>query len=237
VTPSTLMPAREALRLLPYGRPSPAASRFRRKFQRFYPNGFQDQTYLDRERDHKWKDHEQWSDQLDPATCRSLLKEGRYVEMAHRMVDIGSRAGMLTCLEQAALRGAVRQSGGARAFATGLYEFIQAPPDAESFERWSGVLESLSWQHANFPTWPIATVFGFIARPDRHLVLKPVITRIAAREYGFDFWYHSRPNSQTYLSLHRFAAAMLLDVRDLNPCDMIDIESFIWVQGSGEYEE
>ena len=27
------------------------------------------------------------------------------------------------------------------------------------------------------------------------------------------------------------------DVRDLRPRDMIDIQSFIWVQGSDEYEE
>jgi hypothetical protein len=27
------------------------------------------------------------------------------------------------------------------------------------------------------------------------------------------------------------------DVRDLRPRDMIDLQSFIWVQGSDEYEE
>jgi hypothetical protein len=27
------------------------------------------------------------------------------------------------------------------------------------------------------------------------------------------------------------------DVRDLKPRDMIDIQSFFWVQGSDEYEE
>ena len=34
-----------------------------------------------------------------------------------------------------------------------------------------------------------------------------------------------------------FANRVRDDVRDLKPRDMIDIQSFIWVQGSDEYEE
>jgi hypothetical protein len=38
-------------------------------------------------------------------------------------------------------------------------------------------------------------------------------------------------------SLLAFADRVRDDVRDLKPRDMIDIPSFIWVQGSDEYEE
>jgi len=86
-------------------------------------------------------------------------------------------------------------------------------------------------------TWPLLTVFGFIARPDVHIFLKPTVTRIAAREYGYDFDYSSRPNWQTYASLLDFARTIRRDQRDLKPRDMIDIQSFMWVQGSDEYEE
>jgi len=37
--------------------------------------------------------------------------------------------------------------------------------------------------------------------------------------------------------LLNFAALVRRDVRDLRPRDMIDTQSFIWVQGSDEYEE
>jgi hypothetical protein len=67
--------------------------------------------------------------------------------------------------------------------------------------------------------------------------LKPNVTRIAARNYGFDFHYASRPAWPTYRSLLDFAATVNRDLRDLEPRDMIDIQSFIWVQGSDEYEE
>jgi hypothetical protein len=36
-------------------------------------------------------------------------------------------------------------------------------------------------------SWPVLTVFGFIAEPGRHMFLKPSVTRLAAQAYGFDF--------------------------------------------------
>ena len=61
------------------------------------------------------------------------------------------------------------------------------------------------------------------------------MTRIAARAYGFDFQYQSKPAWETYANLLEFAETVRRDVRDLRPRDMIDIQSFIWVQGSDEY--
>ena len=86
-------------------------------------------------------------------------------------------------------------------------------------------------------TWPLITVFGFIAQPELHFFLKPNVTRIAAREYGFDFAYQSRPAWSTYASLLEFAELVRRELSDLAPRDMIDIQSFLWVQGSDEYAE
>jgi len=60
---------------------------------------------------------------------------------------------------------------------------------------------------------------------------------VAAREYGYDFKYRSRPNWDTYSDLLTFAGMVATDLKDLRPRDMIDIQSFLWVQGSDEYEE
>jgi hypothetical protein len=85
-------------------------------------------------------------------------------------------------------------------------------------------------------TWPIVTVFGFIARPRVHMFLKPTVTRFAADAYGFDFEYRSTPQWGTYSSLLDFARRIRADQADLGPRDMIDAQSFIWTQGSAEYE-
>ena len=81
------------------------------------------------------------------------------------------------------------------------------------------------------------TVFGFIAEPETHVFLKPNVTREAARQYGYDFRYRSRPAWDVYANLLDFAAVVRRDQRDLRPRDQIDIQSFLWVQGSDEYEE
>ena len=84
-------------------------------------------------------------------------------------------------------------------------------------------------------TWPLLTVFGFIAQPRVHLYLKPTVTRRAALEYGYDFQYRSKPSWETFKSLLDFARTIQREMHDLRPRDMIDVQSFIWVQGSDEY--
>lgn len=61
------------------------------------------------------------------------------------------------------------------------------------------------------------------------------MTQLAASEYEFDFEYESHPSWKTYASLLAFAGRIQRDLRDLRPRDMIDIQSFIWVQRSDEY--
>ena len=82
----------------------------------------------------------------------------------------------------------------------------------------------------------VVTVFGFIARPRTHIFVKPTVTRVAADAYGFDLEYTSRPQWETYASVLAFAEQVLVDQADLGPRDMIDAQSFIWVQGSAEYD-
>ena len=59
--------------------------------------------------------------------------------------------------------------------------------------------------------------------------------RAAARAYGFELPYASRPNWNTYRALLALAAQVGREQRELRPRDMIDIQSFLWVQGSDEY--
>ena len=86
-------------------------------------------------------------------------------------------------------------------------------------------------------TWPVVTVLGFIAQPQAHIFLKPTVTREAARRYGTPFHYQSRPSWETYANLLALARAVRKDLRDLRPRDMIDVQSFLWIQGSDEYPD
>jgi hypothetical protein len=214
----------------------PAARRCREKFLRFFPGGFRDETYIDWERGYKWQAHQRWQEQLAPAMFLELLREGRHAEIAARAVRIESRTNLLFSFEKMALRDAVKSDAGARLFAEGLHEFLHGRAAGERrFERWCEVVGQLPRLQTRVLTWPVVTVFGFIARPDRHIFLKPNVTRTAARAYGFDFTYTSRPAWPTYASLLAFAERVCRDQRDLRPVDLIDAQGFIWVQGSDEY--
>ena len=215
--------------------PSGAAG-CRRKFLRFFPKGFRDETYLAWERDYKWKAHKQWNEVLNRDAFQSLLRRKQFREVAAYAVRIESRTNLLFSFEKMALRDAMKSAAGARAFAKGLYEFLHGPGNSEAkLKRWCETIGALPRKQTRVLTWPLVTIFGFIAQPETHIFLKPNVTRIAARKYGFDFQYQSRPNWNTYASLLEFARTIQQDLRDLRPRDMVDLQSFIWVQGSDEY--
>ena len=211
---------------------TPAARRCRRKFLSIFPGGFHDETYVAWERDYKWNAHLAWSEALDQSQFEDLLARKRYAEIAAQAVKIEARTNLIFSFEKMALRDAIKAPGGARAFALGLYEFLHGDGD---FDRWAEVVGALPRRQTRVLTWPIATVFGFIAQPRRHLFIKPNVMRAAAKAYGFDFQYESRPSARAYASALAFAAQVRRDQRELRPRDMIDIQSFLWVQGSDEY--
>ncbi|HVE71165.1 MAG TPA: hypothetical protein VNI54_07330 [Thermoanaerobaculia bacterium] len=212
---------------------SPAAARCRKKFLRFFPDGFRDETYLDWERGYKQAAHEQWEEQLGQFTFRALLKKGEFTEIAQRAARIEGKTNLLFSFEKMALRDAVKSPEGAEAFARGLYEFLYGK---QSLEKWIEVVANLPRRQTRVLTWPLLTVFPFIAKPEEHIFLKPNVTRAAAGEYGFDFDYRSKPNPDTYASLRELAETIRRDQADLRPKDMIDLQSFIWVMGSDEYD-
>ena len=215
------------------------AARCRRKFELYYPDGFYDDTYQVAERSFKERARLQWQEQLGPVQFRKLLARGEFRHIADTAVRIESNSNLLFSFERMALRDAVKTSAGARLFATELYALLwgRGSPHRR-FDDWIQALSELPRREARVVTWPLVTVFGFLARPDRHLFMKPRATRKAARDYGFAFDYAPQPSWDVYRSLLTFAAILKRDL-DKRPGfkarDMIDVQSFIWVQGAQEY--
>lgn len=215
---------------------SSKATECRAEFLQFFPKGFEDAKYVDWEREYKWNAHERWNEGLNQKTFRDLLKQKQFAEIAARAVRIESKTNLLFSFEKMALRDAVKSEVGASDFANGLYDFLHGAGKTENkFDRWCATLAGLPRKQTRVLTWTTATVFSFVAQPDAHIFLKPTTTRSAARKYGFDFKYNSRPSSEIYTNLLEFAETIRRDQRDLRPRDYIDLQSFIWVIGSEEY--
>ncbi|MDB5211175.1 MAG: hypothetical protein JWQ30_2002 [Sediminibacterium sp.] len=209
-----------------------------KKFLYYFRKGYRDKKYEAWERDYKWQAHLLWEQQLNTRLYQQLLSDKRYSEIAHTAVRIESKTNLLFSFEKMALRDAVKTEAGARAFAVGLYNYVYGEQRLEErFIAFTKVLEALPRKQTRVVTWPLHTVFGFIANPMEHIFLKPKVTQAAAKKYGFEFDYRSGPNWQTYESLLAFAETVRADTRDYQPKDYIDLQSFIWVQGSEEYPD
>jgi hypothetical protein len=219
-------------------RPIPAVRKARRKFLDVFPGGFRDEDYVSLEREYKWSAHLRWQEHLSEPAFRRLLAEGRYSEIAALATRIESRTNLLFSFEKMALRDAVKSPAGARAFAIALFGLLHGddPLDAR-FSGWIAAVDRLPRRQTRVLTWPLITVFGFIAQPKTHFFFKPTVTREAARRVGFDLPYASRPSWPLYRDLLGFVRKVRTGIEDLRPRDMIDLQSFLWVQGSEEYPD
>src|SRR3954469_9472437 len=109
------------------------AVRCRRKFLRFFPGGFRDETYISWEREYKLETHARWKEALNREEFRKLLRDRQFAEIAARAVRIEqkSRHSMLFSFEKMALRDAVKSPQGARSFAEGLFKFLHGGASLE----------------------------------------------------------------------------------------------------------
>ncbi len=209
-----------------------------RKFLYYFKKGYEDPKYISWEREYKEVAHQQFQEQLNKSAFKSLLKEQQYETIVQIAVRIESRTNLLFSFEKMALRDAVKSPDGAKLFATGLFDYVYGEKSLKDrFETFVSIVEKLPRKQTRVLTWPLVTVFGFIANPKEHMFLKPVVTKVAANKYDYPFNYKSRPNWDTYQNLLQFADQVRKDTSSYKPKDYIDLQSFIWVMGSEEYPD
>ena len=215
-----------------------ARKRCLKKFLHYFRQGYHDPKYIDWERQYKLDAHFQFQQQLNREDYAKLLREKKYEQISLTAVRIESKTNLLFSFEKMALRDAVKPIDGAKAFATGLFEYVYGEENLQQrFENFMDVVATLPRKQTRVLTWPLLTVFGFLADPSEHVFLKPRVTKIAAEKYRFDFQYKSKPNWETYKSLLDFAKQVKKDTKAYHPQDYIDLQSFIWVLGSDEYPD
>lgn len=215
-----------------------ARLRCRKKFLHYFPKGFIDPKYKAWERGYKEDAHLAFQQQLNLNEYQHLLKNGEYSDIVLKAIRIETKTNLLFSFEKMALRDAVKLPNSAKTFAFGLFNYIYGKESMQQrFDAFSEIIASLPRKQTRVLTWPLQTVFGFLANPQEHFFLKPRVTQLAAEKYKYDFAYTSKPNWETYQSVLGFAEQVRKDNRDLKPKDNIDLQSFIWVMGSDEYPD
>ena len=200
--------------------------------------GFSDETYLAWERDYKWR--------CPPAMACRDRRQGGVRSQARsppttarwRAPQCASKPDSRCCSPTRRWRSRTQSSGrpmerdDSRTVVTTGCGATAPNENASAMDRHGGV--------APAETDPGAHVAG----PHRLRVHRPS-TRARLPQAGgdaacgacdgFDFAYSSTPNWETYSSFLELCRTVKRDLADLGPRDQIDIQSFLWVQGSDEY--
>lgn len=214
-----------------------AMAKHKKRFLRFFPNGFKDERYIEWERSYKWQAHNLFKSLLNKEEYQGLLRAREHSEIANRALQIESKTNFLFSFEKMALRDALRNPDGSRCFAEGLFNLLYGNGSIKSkFIAWVVAVSELPRVKSRVLSWPIVTFFPFIAQPSKHIILKPTAMMLAANELDYELDYSSKPCWRTYESLLELAELTRVAIADLNPEDYHDLQTFLWVIGSSEYE-
>lgn len=214
-----------------------ALARHRKRFLRFFPDGFKDQRHIDWEVTYKMIAHDLWVELLNEDQYKALLRSRDFDEIVNRALRVEAKTNFLFSFEKMALRDGVKTKDGARIFSEGLFQLLhERGPLKERFVQWIVSIGELPRKKSRVLSWPVVTLFPFVAQPTKHILLKPTAMRNAAFELGYELDYSSKPNFQTYDRLLHLSELIKIELADLKPNKHLDTQSFLYVIGSAEYE-
>ncbi len=202
---------------------------FKAAFVAMFPEGFRDQKYLKQERDYKVKASELLQEQLAPKALSALVKKGDYAEVCKRARRLVSATNLVFKNEAMDLKDGLQSPANQELFATALLSQLYGQGPFEA--RMEGFMNALS--NIDAAKWTIATYFSFLAFPEEHLFIKPTPTKRIADACLIELNYRPELNWLTYATSLRLAAELMDQLADLQPRDMIDIQSFMWKVGRG----
>ena len=206
----------------------------KRRFLYEFPAGFADPKYFDQECDYKLAAHVKFQEILGLEHARDLLKEGQFRSLATKGLQVLGAVNLLSPYESAAFHDAMQNDDAVRAFFTSLLNVLDADPLSPSiFDEYVEAVTSLPADRSRVATWPVATVFPYLASPDRYMFLKPEVTKEAANSMAFDLQYGATPNWTTYQALLNMGTVYLELLRPLGARDYLDVQSFIYVTCGG----
>lgn len=214
-----------------------ALAKHKKRFLRFFPDAFKDPLYIDWERTYKWEAHKLFDNLLNKTEFERLLRKREYFDIATRALQVESKTTFLFSFEKMALRDALRTINGAATFAEGLHGVLYGNGSKkETFIAWIVSVSELPRKKSRVLSWPILTFFPYIAQPKKFMIMKPTAMMRAAAELGYDLEYSSKPNYRTYEKLVELADLVGEGIKDLKPQNYHDLQTFLWIIGSSEYD-
>jgi hypothetical protein len=194
------------------------------RFLKFFPRGFHSESYGSQERDYKVKAKAK----LDETVPLDQAVDGK--GFGEAILAVFRATNMLSPFEKTRLQDVLRGPH-ADDFVQAAARFTRDGSKDNLFE----MVQALKpYDNAK---WTVVTYLPYLWHPNTHMFLKPEVTKDFATRVGHHFAsdYEPRIHLPIYESLLKLVSRTEQEIGELEPCDRIDIQSFIWVVG--KYQE
>ena len=200
-------------------------------FLKYFPAGFKDPKYIERERAMKLRACSLYADTLGDGKAEKLLKAGDIGEVRDLALKVLAETGFLLFLtESMAFRDGLKDDEAAHRFFKALFTLLSSGLDEERFDALKEALQLMPVEGKTGPVkWTVATILPFLAQPHRHFFMKPESIKAGAELLRFDIQYRPDPNWITYSKVLELANLLLARLRHLGASDMIDVQTFMYV--------
>ena len=198
-----------------------------------FPGGFRGERFYRHERDYKDKTSRQTSDLLGKEPFNALLVAGDHEEVARRAIKLINATNLVYPGEKISLRDGLKDESARSLFSLALHGLLHGEgPFEDRFSGFATVLDDIG-----AGKWTTATYFPFFLHPSQYMFVKPTITQFAAELCRFELNYTPQLNSRTYHSVLGFSRYLFDALTELEPRDMIDVQSFMWCIAPGTYTD
>jgi hypothetical protein len=170
--------------------------------------------------------HELFGELLGNGEAERLLDAGDVREIVKRVLKVGRLVSPLHGEEERdAVEDALGDDDATRRFLRALFELVSVPsPGRARFDKLYQAATGLPG--APSARWLLVTLFPFIARPEKHPLMRPGSTREAAERLGFDLRFDENPNWSTFAALRALSTKLLEALQGAGARDFVDVEIF-----------
>jgi hypothetical protein len=173
--------------------------------------------------------HELMAKKLGDAELERLVAGDELKTLTSRAVEIDKAIASLHLpADVGAVKAALSDPETAAPFFAALAELVATPAAGRArFDKLFAAARALPVEPAQ--QWLMATLFPFLAAPDKHVLLRPRSTCPAAERLGSDLRYEPIPTWVTYAALRAVEVRLLERLAPSGAADFIDVETFLHV--------
>ena len=204
-------------------------------FMAMFPAGFDDPRYIGTpmEGERRYKDDfaAEWSRSFGQGEGERLLAAGDVPELSRRLLRVAQINLLHPNWDKAPLKDGLTDEKCADRFFRALLAAVADGPSEATFEALVGSLAAMPTPGSAVSSWPVVTIFPWLARPHSHMFVRPSQTQAAANRLGFEINYQSTPNWRTYRSVLALSKVLLGELRQYQARDYLDVQGFMFVTG------